>query len=210
MVLLLAARHPGTPVENPRQISAYRYPACYSSRPPAFARALAFGAPWARSLLISGTASVVGHRTMHAAQLVPQVHETIRNLTALIAASGLSTGGGRADVPCLLKVFLPVPEFLPTVQGVLDRWIDDRARVLYLRGDVCRTDLQIEIEGLYCPSSPSGIGVCRQSSAPAVPSVTSRADLGRASRPIRGETQRKVPSRTRGNSAPDQIGTIAG
>lgn len=156
-ILLLAARFPGAPVENPRQISAYRYPDRYSPRPPAFARALAFGESGARGLLISGTASVVGHRTMHAGQLMAQVNETIRNLSALIAASGLSAGAGQADVPGLLKVYLPAPERLPAVQDVLDRWTRGKSKLLFLRGDVCRTDLQIEIEGLYCPPPPIGI-----------------------------------------------------
>lgn len=158
-ILLLAARYPGAPVENPRQISAYRYPDRYSPRPPAFARALAFGESGARGLLISGTASVVGHRTMHAGQLMAQVNETIRNLDALIAASGLSAGAGQADVPGLLKVYLRAPERLPAVQDVLDRWTRGKSRLLFLRGDVCRTDLQIEIEGLYCPPPPIGAGV---------------------------------------------------
>jgi len=156
VILLLAARCPGAPVENPRQISAYRYPDRYSPRPPAFARALAFGESGGRGLLISGTASVVGHRTMHAGQPLAQVNETIRNLDALIAASGLSAGAGQAGVPGLLKVYLPAPERLPAVQDILDRWTRGRSRLLFLRGDVCRTDLQIEIEGLYCP--PPAIG----------------------------------------------------
>jgi site-specific recombinase XerD len=39
--------------------------------------------------------------------------------------------------------------------------------------------------------------------------VTSHVDLGRSVRPIRGETQRAVPSWTRGSQPPDQLGTKA-
>ena len=54
-------RAPPVPVENPRQVSAYRYPALYGPRSPLFSRAVV--KQWARStqLYISGTASVVGH-----------------------------------------------------------------------------------------------------------------------------------------------------
>ena len=38
-VYWLAARAPGVPVENPRQVSAYRYPRQYGPQPPSFARA---------------------------------------------------------------------------------------------------------------------------------------------------------------------------
>src|SRR5690606_37451695 len=36
----LSAREAGTPVENPRQVSAYRYPRQYGPQPPSFARAM--------------------------------------------------------------------------------------------------------------------------------------------------------------------------
>jgi chorismate lyase/3-hydroxybenzoate synthase len=39
-VYWLAARTPGTPVENPRQVSAYRYPRRYGPQSPSFARAM--------------------------------------------------------------------------------------------------------------------------------------------------------------------------
>ena len=39
-VYWLAARVPGTPVENPRQVSAYRYPRQYGPQAPSFARAM--------------------------------------------------------------------------------------------------------------------------------------------------------------------------
>src|SRR3546814_12468443 len=39
-VYWLAARTPGMPVENPRQVSAYRYPRQYGPQQPSFARAM--------------------------------------------------------------------------------------------------------------------------------------------------------------------------
>ncbi len=63
-VYWLAARTPGTPLENPRQISAYRYPRQYGPQPPSFARAM-LPASHAMPLLISGTAAVVGHESRH-------------------------------------------------------------------------------------------------------------------------------------------------
>src|SRR5690606_13908351 len=58
-VYWLSARSPGTPVKNPRQVSAYRYPRQYGPQPPSFARAM-LPLPGAdMPLLLSGTAAVV-------------------------------------------------------------------------------------------------------------------------------------------------------
>ena len=40
VVYFLAGKQPGQPVENPRQVSAYRYPRQYGPQPPSFARAM--------------------------------------------------------------------------------------------------------------------------------------------------------------------------
>ena len=53
-VYWLASRTPGIPLENPRQVSAYRYPRQYGPQPPSFARAML--PPRARA------AAAVGHR----------------------------------------------------------------------------------------------------------------------------------------------------
>ena len=83
----LAAAAPGMPVENPRQVSAYRYPRTYGPQPPSFARAML--PPTARQLplLLSGTASVVGHASQHADALLAQVEETFANFDALLGAA---------------------------------------------------------------------------------------------------------------------------
>uniref|UniRef100_UPI0025EB74A4 chorismate transformation enzyme, FkbO/Hyg5 family n=1 Tax=Thiocapsa sp. TaxID=2024551 RepID=UPI0025EB74A4 len=75
---LLAGRGPGVPIGNPRQISAYRYPLPYGPRPPSFARALCYRGPRGTlELAISGTASIVGHVTMHPGDPRRQTRETI-------------------------------------------------------------------------------------------------------------------------------------
>ena len=61
----LAARQPGTHVENPRQVSAYEYPRVYGPCSPSFARATLRPSISGSHLLIAGTASVVGHVSEH-------------------------------------------------------------------------------------------------------------------------------------------------
>jgi chorismate lyase/3-hydroxybenzoate synthase len=86
----LAARHPGTPVENPRQVSAWRYPREYGPTAPTFARGMRTASA---ELLISGTAAVVGHASRHAGDIDAQLAETIANLESLAVEAGAPPPG---------------------------------------------------------------------------------------------------------------------
>jgi len=148
LVYFLAAREPGLQVENPRQVPAFKYPRSYAPLPPSFSRALLKrwpGAEGDEQLFVSGTASVVGHESHHPDDTAAQLRETLANLQALLAAADPDRGGWRAAG---LKAYVRRPEDLPAVREVLARELGD-APVLYLRGDICRTDLRVEIEALY-------------------------------------------------------------
>ena len=80
----LASKHPGTHVENPRQVSAYEYPRIYGPRSPSFARATLRPSTSGSHMLIAGTASVVGHVSVHIGDPHKQTLEIIHNLNALI------------------------------------------------------------------------------------------------------------------------------
>src|SRR5690606_12669193 len=62
-VYWLASAEPGAPVENPRQVSAWRYPRAYGPQPPSFARAMLPPTGSRMPLLPSGPASLVRHAT---------------------------------------------------------------------------------------------------------------------------------------------------
>ncbi|MDP1790123.1 MAG: hypothetical protein Q8L12_06050, partial [Methylibium sp.] len=75
-------------VENPRQVSAYHYPSEYGPRSPSFSRAAVFDAGEGQvALLISGTASIVGHASLHAGDVAAQSRETLTNLEAVLGAA---------------------------------------------------------------------------------------------------------------------------
>ena len=63
VVYFLAGRTAPTFVENPRQVSAYHYPRQYGSHSPVFSRAALVRHSGRLALFISGTASIVGHRS---------------------------------------------------------------------------------------------------------------------------------------------------
>ncbi|MBN6149127.1 pteridine-dependent deoxygenase [Xanthomonas sp. AmX2] len=147
----LAAAQSGTPLENPRQVSAYRYPRQYGPQPPSFARAMLPPAGSDMPLLLSGTASVVGHASMHSGQLLAQLEETFANFDALLAAA-------RAHAPELpaqfgdgtrLKVYVREQADLPLVAAALDARFGDRVPRLLLHAVICRDELAVEIDGVH-------------------------------------------------------------
>lgn len=149
-IYLLAAREPGTPLENPRQVAAWRYPRQYGPQSPSFARATLAGTP-GLPLMISGTASVVGHETLHAERIEAQLAETFANLDALVAhAREVSPRLPSAlGADSLLKVYLRHRAHLPQVRAALAARLPAGAPSLVLHAEVCRRDLLVEIDGFH-------------------------------------------------------------
>jgi enamine deaminase RidA (YjgF/YER057c/UK114 family) len=145
-VYFLAARHPSMTIENPRQTSAYHYPPKFGKHSPTFSRACIFGGSQHANLFISGTASIVGHETIHHGDAEAQTRETLANIYALIDEANRISGGERYSMNTLkLKVYVRRPEDLPTIQALLSRE-RSAASPLYLKADICREDLLVEIE----------------------------------------------------------------
>lgn len=150
-IRFLAGRHAPRPVENPRQVSAYRYPERYGPRAPTFSRAaLADVGDGQIALFISGTASIVGHETLHAGDLAAQTHETLRNLAAVIAAAHEGSSARFAVDALDAVVYVRHPADMPRVRELLAQAFGPDAptvrRALYLEADICRQDLLVEIE----------------------------------------------------------------
>jgi chorismate lyase/3-hydroxybenzoate synthase len=149
-VYFIAARSPGTTIENPNQVSAFRYPAQYGPRSPSFSRALVKDWGGSANLFISGTASITGHETRHVSDLAAQAEKTADNLDALVRAAAERTGARfRLDDPrSMVKAYVRRAEDYPLVCDIVARRLGDEARVLYLRADICREALLVEIDGV--------------------------------------------------------------
>lgn len=144
----LAAKTPGAPLENPRQVQAWRYPRKYGPQPPGFARALLPASPQ-MPLLLSGTAAVVGHASQHH-DVQTQLQEVLTNLQALLDTARLQRP---ALAPTLaaqspLKVYVRDAESLQSVDAQLQRLLPHPPRIV-LHADVCRRDLLVEIDGCH-------------------------------------------------------------
>jgi chorismate lyase/3-hydroxybenzoate synthase len=147
VIYFLSARDGARPIENPRQVNAYEYPPIYGPSSPRFSRASIFSSSRTRTLFIAGTASIVGHETRHVGDLAGQIAETTENLRALIRVAEQEEAWSRDD-RWALKVYLREPAYRAPVDAALQAMFGTECQPLYLRGDICRSDLLIEIEAV--------------------------------------------------------------
>ena len=146
IIYFLAAQEAATPIENPRQVSAYAYPEIYGPRSPSFSRAALYGKGGA--LFISGTASIVGHETRHPGDLQGQIHETIENLKILMTSARQDLSGVKSE-DLALKIYLRHVDYHPQVEAALNTAFGLRNQRLFLLAEICRTDLLVEIEAFH-------------------------------------------------------------
>lgn len=150
-IYFVAARESGTQVENPRQVSAFHYPRQYGPRSPSFSRAVSKRWSSGHHVYISGTASVVGHETKHLKDTPKQTEETLRNIESLIQNLPAEHHCALKSINdlSLLKVYVRHKHDFGIVKQHIDETTNGSVPILYLHGDICRSDLLIEIEGLY-------------------------------------------------------------
>ncbi|MES0874827.1 pteridine-dependent deoxygenase [Sinimarinibacterium thermocellulolyticum] len=142
LVYVLGARQPGLQIENPRQVSAFRYPRQYGPRSPSFSRARRLDWANGADLIVSGTASVVGHETAHPGDAERQLRETLENLRQLRRDAGADTWGA-ASTKLFVRDAAIWASVQPTVRSLLPA-----TELCVLEGEICRADLALEIEVL--------------------------------------------------------------
>jgi chorismate lyase/3-hydroxybenzoate synthase len=146
-IYFLAARRAPQMIENPRQTSAYHYPAKFGRHSPTFSRACVLGESTGTNLFVSGTASIVGHETIHAGDVAAQTRETLANINALLEEANRVVGAARYSLDALkFKVYVRRPSDLGAIAAALEGSLRPRVPIVYLQADVCREDLLVEIE----------------------------------------------------------------
>lgn len=145
-IAFLAATKPCTPIENPRQVSAYNYPKDYGVNPPIFSRAGLFSQEDGKDILfISGTASIVGHQTLHIGDIALQTKETITNIQAVLQEANRLAGSELWTLSQLHgQVYVRNRADLPTIQAILKQ--HELLNFTYVHADICRADLLVEVE----------------------------------------------------------------
>ena len=145
-IAFLAATQHCVGIENPRQVSAYNYPKDYGVNPPIFARAGWFPQGGGKDILfISGTASIVGHQTLHIGDIELQTRETITNIQAVLQEANRVAGRDLWTLRNLHgQVYVRNRADMPVIQAILKQHA--LLNFTYVHADVCRADLLVEIE----------------------------------------------------------------
>jgi chorismate lyase/3-hydroxybenzoate synthase len=169
-VAVLAARIPAVPVENPKQVSAFRYPRQYGPASPSFSRASMLATAAGKLLLVSGTAAITGHESMHIGDAAAQLRASIANIGIVVAAAegprnvfGATPDAMAADemvademaadaapMPAppqaQFRVYLRSAQDLPAVRAAFAESVRIPCSVEWLQADVCRRELLVEVE----------------------------------------------------------------
>ncbi|HEX5714638.1 MAG TPA: hypothetical protein VF179_00665 [Thermoanaerobaculia bacterium] len=141
----LASDRPGRAVDNPRQVAPYRYSRKYGPLPPCFARGTRIESVIGSLVLVGGTASIVGEASVHLDDLGRQTEETLTNLAVFAALDRYR------DV----RVYYPDPARLDELRGLLKDAFHGAGRVEWVRADLCRAELLVEIEGIAALAHPA-------------------------------------------------------
>lgn len=145
-VYFLAGRVPVVPIENPRQVSAYHYPTRYGPRAPTFSRAALARLPGQEVLFVSGTASIVGHQTLHVGDVVAQTREAMANVAVVLTQANVAACGHFAPEDLLYKVYVRHSADFAAVRDEFLRIVRPRVRPVFVQADICRDELLVEVE----------------------------------------------------------------
>jgi len=152
-ITFLAARTPdGQHLENPRQISAYKYPKRYGLQSPSFARATSKEWEGKKYLYVAGTASIVGHQSTYPNNPLGQLEETIRNIETLLENKAPKI---KYKDALMLRTYIRDKKLYPHIRSKMmeEKSINPESS-LFLMGDICRKELLLEIEGIWLINDP--------------------------------------------------------
>ena len=146
-IAFLACRDAFVPIENPRQTSAYRYPIEYGERSPTFSRAALLRCRSGDVLMVSGTAAIVGHRSLHVGDVLAQTREAMANIAAVLGRAGELMGRPGMGLSALeFTVYLRHRTDLAPVRRLLQDEFGLGQGLMFVEADICRSELLVEIE----------------------------------------------------------------
>lgn len=150
LIYFVASKRPGIQIENPRQVSAFHYPEQYGPKSPTFSRATL--TDWSH-LYLSGTASIVGHETLHTGNNIAQLDETLANLRIVLerAHDDYALDCHSIKDLNLMRLYVRDPADASSLLEHLQQKLGSSTRIQLLQGDICRSDLLLEIEAMYAP-----------------------------------------------------------
>jgi hypothetical protein len=136
--------------ENPSQVPAYHYPPDYGPRPPGFARGVVVQESDRRMTWLSGTASIEGHRSIGQGDWHTQFRTTMHNMEIMFERMETPEAMRCPSEKAVreFKCYLRHAEELPLIKEWFEEQLGSGShQVRYLLADICRAELDLEIEG---------------------------------------------------------------
>lgn len=147
IIYFLASRESTLAIENPRQISAYHYPKKYGPSSPIFARAGWTQLGEQKLLFISGTASIVGHQSLHKNDIIAQTRESMANIASILSEANRVVNEPLYHLDHLsYKVYVRRLKDIKIIHDTMNLLVSPETPRLYLVAEICRADLLVEIE----------------------------------------------------------------
>ncbi|TDY02959.1 chorismate transformation enzyme, FkbO/Hyg5 family [Thiohalophilus thiocyanatoxydans] len=149
VIYFIAAYEPALQIENPLQVSAFHYPACYAPKSPSFSRATVKHWPDSTQFYLSGTASIRGHESRRTGDIQGQLQLTLDNIEHLLTRAREQCPPIRDNLDnlALLKIYLRRADDFTLVRDYMQQHFASACPPLYLQADICRKELLVEIEG---------------------------------------------------------------
>jgi len=143
-------------LENPSQVPAYHYPSDYGPCPPSFARAVLVPGKTEIVGYLSGTASIEGHRSVGEGDWHAQFRTTMHNIRIMMERMGMTdilkgpSAAAKAKIEVVdFRCYLRHEEMLPLIrEWIAEEGIFDDSRIIYQKADICRHELDLEIEAV--------------------------------------------------------------
>ena len=135
-------------IENPMQVSAYNYPPEYGPQSPSFSRAAMVAVGANELLLISGTASIVGHKSMHVGKPYEQTVTALGNIKTLAEAAQGRPLEAFDIAKFYYRVYVRNLSDFPLIERAFTDFFAGNSVAHYVQADICRSDLLVEIEAV--------------------------------------------------------------
>lgn len=149
-------------IRNPRQIDAHQYSGkvlmgkatgIMGERcTPKFERGKMVVLDGTTNMYVSGTASIVGEKTLHPNDVEKQTRTTIENIFNLFTRENQDELGVNFDVSHIefshLRIYVKNQEDFSKVEAICKSMLNSKS-FLFLESDICREDLLVEIEGIF-------------------------------------------------------------
>lgn len=150
------------PIENPNQVNAYEYgqqvlkgvsgKGKSVKHPPQFERALFLKENFKSTLLISGTASIIGQDTIGIDDVEKQTMVTIENINKLTDQRRIGQSITNTDTEwgkfILLRVYIKNQDDFSKVKTICTDQFPD-VPAIFIKSDICRDNLLVEIEAEF-------------------------------------------------------------